>query len=164
MEYCHTQKSPLDDLLFVVAAAGAIAAWSLRLEGVPLVVLLLAFTVFMSVAGLSFGSMTVQDEGERLAIRYGPLPLFRKQIPYDRITSVTRDQSSIIDGLGIHYVPGRGWTYNLWGTDCVELLVDGKVIRVGTDDVENLTKFVESRIKRGHSFAAESSLKQEVAE
>ena len=49
---------------------------------------------------------------------------------------------AIIDGWGIHYIPGRGWTYNLWGFGCVKLTVRGKVVRVGTNDVENLARFL----------------------
>jgi hypothetical protein len=113
--------------------------------------LLLGFAVMMAFVGLCFGDLTVRDEGDHLAIRYGPLPVFHKQIRYDAIASVTRGRSSLIDGLGIHYVPGRGWTYNLWGTDCVKLLVDGKVIRIGTDDAQQLTEFLLSKTTRSGS-------------
>ena len=33
-------------------------------------------------------------------------------------------------------MPGRGWTYNLWGFDCVKLTLGRKIIRVGTNDAE----------------------------
>ena len=59
------------------------------------------------------------------------------------------DRSNVIDGWGIHWVPGRGWTYNLWGFDCVRLtLAGGRTIRVGTDDPRSLAQFVQTRIAR----------------
>jgi hypothetical protein len=146
-DYCHTQKSPLDDLLFVVAAAAVLSTWAFHHE--PAVVwLLLGFGLMMALAGLCFGHLTVRDEDDHLALRYGPLPVFHKRIPYDTITSVTRGRSSIIDGLGIHYVPGRGWTYNLWGTDCVILHAGKQVIRVGSDDAEALVSFLKEKTER----------------
>ena len=58
-------------------------------------------------------------------------------------------RTNIIDGWGIHYFPGRGWTYNIWGFDCVKLTLGRKIIRVGTDDAEELAKFIREKIGRG---------------
>ena len=79
------------------------------------------------------------------AAAYGPLPLFRKRIRYADITAVEKSRSNVIDGWGIHYIPGRGWTYNLWGFDCVKLQLDKKVVRVGSNDAENLAAFLKQR-------------------
>ena len=57
----------------------------------------------------------------RLALRFGPLPVLRKTFRYADITGVEIGRTSVIDGWGIHYMPGRGWTYNLWGFNCVKL-------------------------------------------
>ena len=46
----------------------------------------------------------------------------------------------------IHYFPGRGTTYNLWGFGCVKLWLGTKVIRVGSDDVENLVAFLRTKV------------------
>jgi hypothetical protein len=101
----------------------------------------------MILAAFMFASMTVQDEGEFLAIRYGPLPVFRRRIRYADVTSVEPGRSSIIDGWGIHWVPGRGWTYNLWGFQCATLTVRGGIVRIGSDDVDNLVGFLHGKIK-----------------
>lgn len=50
-----------------------------------------------------------------------------------------------MDGWGIHYILGRGWTYNLWGFGCVKLTLGRKVVRVGSDDVENLVEFLKAK-------------------
>jgi hypothetical protein len=95
----------------------------------------------------AFRNLRVVDEGDALALRFGPLPLFRKRIPYSRIQAAERDRTTVVDGWGIHWVPGRGWTYNLWGFDCVRLtLTNGRTIRVGTDDPEGLARFLHRKL------------------
>ena len=97
----------------------------------------------MVVIGLSFQWLRVVDEGDTLAVRYGPMPFFRKRVRYERITAAALDRTSFIDGWGIHWVPGRGWTYNLWGFDCVRLtLTDNRILRIGTDDSLGLQQFL----------------------
>ncbi len=81
-----------------------------------------------------------------MALRYGPLPVLRKRIRYADITSVEPGRTSIIDGWGIHYIPGLGWTYNLWGFGCAKLTLGRKVIRVGSDDTENLVVFLRTKL------------------
>ena len=46
----------------------------------------------------------------------------------------------------IQNMPGRGWTYNLWGFACVKLTLGRKIIRVGTDDAEELGKAIREKI------------------
>jgi len=36
--------------------------------------------------------------------------------------------------------------WNLWGRDCVVLHLKKGVLRVGTDDAENLARFLEGKI------------------
>jgi len=102
--------------------------------------------IALILVAMMFQRLTVRDEGERLALRYGPLPVFRKLIRYSDITSVEPGRSSVIDGWGIHWIPGRGFTYNLWGLDCAKLIVQGRIVRVGSDDVENLVAFLRNKI------------------
>lgn len=47
--------------------------------------------------------------------------------------------------MGLHYLPGHGWTCNLWGFDCVILRLDTQIVRVGTDDVEGLMLALKSK-------------------
>jgi hypothetical protein len=79
----------------------------------------------------------------------GPLPVIRKRIRYADITGVEVGRTRIIDGWGVHYMPSRGWTYNIWGFGCVKLTLGRKVIRVGTDDVEGLAEVVREKTGRG---------------
>ena len=105
------------------------------LWGVALLFVVLAF---------SFKTLTVEDAGDHLFVHYGPLPVFRKRFPYSQITGAKRSRSRFVDGWGIHCVLGRGWTWNLWGFDCVEMRVKGTTYRIGTDDAEELTRFLQA--------------------
>ena len=144
MEYEHTQSAPLHYLMYVVSAAMLTGAWALRQE-------LAAFSIFgvmgvlMFGLGLSFKHLTVSDEGQSLRVQFGPLPVFGTRVAYADITSVKAARSSWIDGWGVHWVPGRGWTFNLWGFDCVEIHMGKRLLRIGTDDPQNLEKFLREK-------------------
>ena len=105
----------------------------------------------------AFHHLTVRDEDDCLAIRFGPLPLLGKRIPYADITSAEPDRTSLIDGWGVHWVPGRGTTYNIWGYGCVKLQVGGRTIRVGSDDVENVLAFLQGKIGKNTASPASGS-------
>jgi len=94
-----------------------------------------------------FQSLFVQDEGDCLTLRFGPIPLFRKRLPYSEMTAVEACRSTILDGWGVHYTPGRGWIYNLWGFDCVKVQMGKKAVRIGTDDVGGLLAFLKAKIE-----------------
>lgn len=145
MSYEHTQRGRWHIVFFAVAAAMLTGAWLARGEPGVMILNIVVAVVFIVVA-LTMGSLTVRDEGEQLALRYGPLPVFRKRIRYADITTAEPSRSSWIDGWGIHYVIGRGWTYNLWGFGCVKLTLGKKTIRVGTDDVQGLAEFLQAKV------------------
>jgi hypothetical protein len=140
--YDHTQSGPLAALLSGLAAAfavAALAAWSaVSLAILPLVALLLLLASGMA-------RLRVRDAGRALVVRYGPLPLFGWSFPYADVSDVRASRSRWIDGFGIHWIPWRGWTLNLWGFDCVELRVRGKRYRIGTDDPEGLASWLRAK-------------------
>jgi hypothetical protein len=144
-EYDHTQWGPM---YWLLVAPGLIALFvAAQLTREPAVVAVSLFTAVVTlVAAFSFRSLRILDEGNAMAIRFGALPIFRKRINYADIASAERDRSTIADGWGIHWVPGRGWTYNLWGMDCVRVtLRNGTTIRVGTDDPDGLAAFLDRK-------------------
>ena len=140
--YEHDQRAPLHLLLHLIAAAMIVAAWS-SMDQPWLAVLLASVGGLFSLLGLMFARLTVRDWGDSLSIRYGPLPLFGTSVRYSDILSVRRSRSSLIDGWGIHWIPGRGWTFNLWGFDCVVLDINGRTLRIGTDDADELARFLQ---------------------
>ncbi len=143
--YQHVQRSPLHLLLYLPAAFMFVFAWQIRSDAMPSVVVGIVALVLILLA-LSFQTLRIADDEDCLVIRYGPLNLFGTRIAYRDITGVEPGETSIIDGWGIHFIPFRGWTFNLWGFECVEISIDSKVIRVGTDDSENLVAFLDQRI------------------
>ena len=96
------------------------AAWLNRGQ-ILVALIMLGVAALLLMLAFSFQRLTIRDEGAWLAIRYGPLPIFRTRIAYADISSVEPGQTSWIDGWGIHWIPGRGCTYNLWGFSCAKL-------------------------------------------
>ena len=147
MSYSHTQRGGLHWLLLATAGLCFVGAYLARANGEdgPATVLL-CVSILVVLLSLCFRHLVVRDGGEALEVTFGPIGLFRTRIPYASIESVRPARSSLIDGWGVHWVPGRGWTWNLWGKDCVELTRRGGTMRIGTDDREALTIFLAGRI------------------
>jgi hypothetical protein len=143
--YSHTQKAPLCLILYGSALACVALAWLVGETpgvfiggGVGLLIALLA---------PAFHHLTVEDQGDVLAIRFGPVPLFRRTVRYTDIEKVEVGRTLILEGWGIHYSIRGGWVWNLWGRDCVVVyLKKGGVLRIGTDDAANLAGFLEGKI------------------
>lgn len=143
--YEHTQRASLHWFLYPPGVFLLTMAWLNR--GQVLTALILFGTTALVVAiGFCFQRLTIRDEGSSLAIRYGPLPVFRTRIAYTDIARVKPGRTSWIDGWGIHWIPGRGYTYNLWGFACAELEVRNRTVRLGSDDLENLIAFLQTRL------------------
>ena len=145
MGYEHTQRGPLHLILLGSAVGSALLAWSVTDEP-PAMLIALGASLLMLLCAFFFASLTVRDEGAHLAVRFGPIPVFRTRIPYSSITGVAAAKSSLLDGWGVHWMPGRGWIYNIWGFGCVRVDLGGKTVRVGTDDVDGLVHFLTTKL------------------
>jgi len=153
MAYNHTQQGRLHYVFLVFSTAMLVAVWLTRREWgrwlghreLAVLNVVLGIAAIFALCGLLFGSLTIRGENDCLVLRFGPLPLLRKRIRYADITDVEIGRTRIIDGWGIHYIPGRGWTYNIWGFDCVKLTLGRKIIRVGTDDADELVKVIRKK-------------------
>jgi len=143
MAYSHTQKGWFHLLFGMVSLILLGAAW--RSGGTPTGTAMLAGSVIIGIVTLSFAQLTVRGDEDHLLISFGPLPLFRRRVPYGDIRGVLAERSDLLDGLGIHWLPRRGWIWNIWGTHCVVLELPGRRLRVGTDDVDGLIAFLEAR-------------------
>lgn len=148
-QYDHIQRGKLHYILHVSALAVAAiclltipaAAGQIRIYIAVGIAALLEFFAFSCI------TLRVYDDENYLQLKYGPLPLLKRRIAYEEIVATKPSRSKFIDGWGIHYIPGRGWTYNLWGFDCVELtMTDSKISRVGTDDPAGLNAFLKGKI------------------
>ena len=92
-------------------------------------------------------SLTVEDRQDRLLVRYGRFSWPRRSFPYRKMTAATPGRTTPVDGWGIHWVLGRGWTYNLWGRECVVIQMGRTTVRIGTDDSEGLASLLRARIE-----------------
>jgi hypothetical protein len=142
--YHHTQKGPWGLLCYALAVAFLVATLYLPVPALQITFLVTA--LFMLLLGASLGHLTVEDEGDQLAIHFGPFPLFRKRIFYEDILEVEQARTTFLEGWGIHWSPGGGWVWNIWGRDCVVLRLKRGTLKVGTDDPEGLAEFLKNRI------------------
>jgi hypothetical protein len=147
LTYSHTQRSPLRWLLYIPGVLMVAVAWFIRDEPTNITYGLLAAGAVLLLLAPSFHHLTVHDEGDRLAIAFGPLPVFHTAIPYDDMERVEVGRTLLIDGWGIHYSLRGGWVWNIWGRDCVVVhRRGGRITRIGTDDAPNLALFLQGRI------------------
>ncbi|MBM4072365.1 MAG: hypothetical protein FJ271_26065 [Planctomycetes bacterium] len=143
--YSHTQIAPLCLILYGSALLCIALGWIVgETPG-----MYIAFAVGLIIAGLApaFHHLKVEDHGDRLAIRFGPVPLFRRTLRYSDIERVEVGRTLILDGWGIHYSIRGGWVWNLWGRDCVVVHLKNCVLRIGTDDAENLAAFLRTKVE-----------------
>lgn len=149
--YDHVQHGFLHWLMYAIAAgfgAAAVMTWDVRGadEWAPGRWIYLGAGLLFVLIGLSFQHLRVRDLGDELDIRYGPLPLLGRRVPYSEVQGAERVRTTVLDGWGVHWMPGRGWTWNLWGWDCVELDLGDTCLRVGTNDAEGLLAFMQERV------------------
>lgn len=103
--YEHTQHGPWHWLLWAIAV-GMLTAAVVSDEPAAQIGMACGTAIFVVVA-ISFRHLTVRDEGDRLLVAFGPLPLFRRSVVYDQIASVEQSQSMWVEGWGIHMSPRR---------------------------------------------------------
>jgi hypothetical protein len=143
--YSHTQKAPLCLILDGSALACFVLAWLVGTA--PANFIAVGVGLLIALLSPAFHYLTVEDRGDRLAIRFGPIPLFRRAVQYADIEQVEVGRTLVLDGWGIHYSIRGGWVWNLWGRDCVVVrLKNGGVMRIGTDDAENPARFLKGKI------------------
>lgn len=145
MSYDHTQKAPLYWILLGGAIFGGVITYSVSGQ-LPAFWIALGVTVVIGVIAACFVDLTVRDEDGCLSVRFGPIPVFGTKIRYSDIRAVEAARSSVVDGWGVHWIPGRGWTYNIWGFGCVKITLGNKVVRIGTDDIDGLLKFLKTKV------------------
>jgi hypothetical protein len=145
--YEHTQRSPLHLLLYVPVVFAFLVAWQIRQDAMPSIAVAVAGLLLVLLA-LSFQTLTITGDEDDLKIRYGPLNLFGTKIAFDDMIEAETGTTSLIDGWGIHFIPFRGWTFNLWGFECVKIRLSRGTVRIGTDDAQNLTKFIHNRLSQ----------------
>jgi hypothetical protein len=147
--YSHTQKAPLCLLFYTLAVAFLVLGYFVQ-DAPPIPWLFPPIGVLMLVLAASIHHLTVEDQGNGLAIRFGPVPLLRRTVRYADIGSVEIGRTLLLDGWGIHLSIRGGWVWNLWGRTCVVVrFKDGGTLRIGTDDAEKLVELLRGKVQAG---------------
>jgi hypothetical protein len=110
--YSHTQKAPLCLILYGSALLCFTLAW--MVGSAPGGFIVAAVGLVIALLAPAFHHLTVVDQGDRLAIRFGPLPLFNRTVGYADIDCVDVGMTLLLDGWGIHDSLRGGWVWNLW--------------------------------------------------
>jgi len=102
----------------------------------------LSFILILVIFILSlFSTLTVTVDEDYLRLKFGP-GLIRKKFLRSEIISAAVVKNPWYYGFGIRYTPD-GWLYNVSGFEAVEIkLKNGKKVRVGTNDAENLKNVI----------------------
>jgi hypothetical protein len=146
MTYSHTQHAPF-------CAQLTAAYWAFQATQPWVGLILAASALLVGILGASFQHLTVADEVDRLTIRFGPVPLFRRRVHYADIVSVEAGRTTLLDGWGIHYSPRGGWVWNIWGRECVEVTLQRGRLFIGTDDPQGLAEFLRERLAEARTSA-----------
>lgn len=146
--YHHTQTGPWHFLLFSIGLLQAYLAVALRNEA-PLNIIFAITASLMLVLGFSVRSLTIEDVGDGLSVRFGPLPLFKKKILYRDIASAKVTHTTLLDGFGIHYSLRGGWVWNIWGYPCVHLQFRKGQMWLGSNEPEKLLAAIQKKLNAG---------------
>ena len=80
-------------------------------------------------------AVTIQDTQLSAAFGQGRP---RKVIDLSDVVTATPVRNTLIQGWGIRKISG-GWMYNVWCLDAIEFaMASGEIVRIGTNDTENL--------------------------
>lgn len=145
--YSHLQRGPWWWGILAVGVATFTAAayvgWTGDPRRIPIAITLATAGVVETLVAFAFRWLTISVNSQDVTARFGPLPLFRRTVPISTIEAVEIGKSTFADGWGIHWYPGRGWTYNIWGFGCIELkLTGGRTLRLGSDEPERLASAI----------------------
>ena len=158
LKYDHTQRGKLHFIVHATAIlVVALVLTNISEEDTNIAVYISAgTTAVLEFFAFTCVTLRVYDDEDCIALRFGPIPLLKKRIPYAEIKSGEPSRSKLVDGWGIHYIRKRGWIYNLWGFECVQLTtIDNRTIRIGTDDSAKLSAFLQTKISQSPQQHAE---------
>ncbi len=136
--YHHTQSGTATRIAAIGALAAAVVTF-VKVGSRPLLWLVVAIA---GLGVLTFGSMTVEVDQQRLTFYFGP-GWIRRSFELVEIRSWTAVRNPWWYGWGIHLTP-YGWLYNVGGWQAVQLdLQDGRRLRIGTDEPERLCEAIK---------------------
>jgi hypothetical protein len=139
--YQHTQKGWL--LLTLLGAFTVGLGFAAIQSGQPEP--LIPAGILLVVLAL-FCCLTVRADDKQIEVSFGP-GLIRKKLRLEKVQTCQPVKNHWWFGWGIRCIGRRKWLFNVSGLDAVELVMkDGAVYRVGTDEPDQLSRFIQSRL------------------
>lgn len=106
----------------------------------------LALMGILGAAAISFRSLTVEVDDEKVSFCFGEGPI-KKSFALADIEEAGSMRTTPLMGWGVHFV-GGGWLYNVYGLDAVEICFkSGERAFIGTDEPDSLARAINSRLK-----------------
>ncbi|MDD2907253.1 MAG: hypothetical protein PHH98_01300 [Candidatus Gracilibacteria bacterium] len=144
MNYNHKQNSCIINILILILVIilTSIYIYVGQLE------ILYIFLPIMLFVFLLFNSLNVEVDDLKISIKFGYIG-FRKSFLLSDIKSVKKVRNHWYFGWGIRvwFWPYM-WIYNINGFDAIEIVLkNNRIYRIGTNDVENLEKAIQDKIK-----------------
>ncbi|GMQ92639.1 MAG: hypothetical protein BMS9Abin12_0116 [Acidimicrobiia bacterium] len=148
MEYEHTQYGylGLGTAVFLAVVIGSSLPETFGND--PIVgYVILASMVAIVVLTLWFSRLEVKVSSGVVTALFG-FGKPNRVIQLSDVTAARQVRNRWIQGWGVRKI-SRGWMYNVWGLDAVELeLTDGTVFRIGTDEPDKLHTVIAIQTSR----------------
>lgn len=131
-------------ILSVLLIAFSLCVWQFS-KGQMEASAFIAIALTLCVVSLLFGTMSVMVSKEKLTWYFG-IGFWTKKLNLAVIQDARPVKNKGWWGWGIRYY-GGGWLYNVSGLGAVELtLIDGKRLRIGSDEPDQLAQFLNSKL------------------
>jgi hypothetical protein len=112
-------------------------------RGVPTASWILLALVSFLVMSFSWMTVTVDENAVRAKFGVGPAG---RTVPISAIRKATIDELPALSGIGIRWLGGRDWLYNVsWGPVVRLILDDGRQVLIGSPEPEALLAAIEAR-------------------
>ena len=143
----YRRTQPATELLVVMGLATLSVAGAVLLAhptartSDDLRIILAVVAAILLVTSVVFSTLTVEVTDQEVRWRF---TLFvRKSLPLAGIATVKPIETSLLQGIGIHWTRG-GWLYNVSGRGAVELrTTDGRTVRIGSPEPAALAAAIE---------------------
>lgn len=144
MKYNHTQTNFL--LLYLIPTITMIFWTILIFSGIDLKTYILQFWIILILSIfiiISFSTLNVLVNEEHLQIKFS-YGIFKKSFLLNNIVSIKIVRNHWYYGWWIRvWFNPYMWIYNIYWLDAIELIMkNGRIYRIGTDDVANLKKAI----------------------
>lgn len=150
MKAIYTEKQNGNWIIFILLIAVLIPVLILYLPPTDIkwTVGTTVFIVFNIAVALLFFRLKTEIYQDRVRLTFG-LGVISKNIDLASVKGVKKVRNKWYYGWGIRFF-GRGWLWNIWGLDAVELTFKDRkgVFRIGSQETDILIKKIEEQLNQ----------------